>query len=341
MHNGPVRFDHYLNQLQALISTAATQKNPALWLYRNDTRTPLFMLEALAKLYAELHNKKSFTKIKEHFKLLEDTLGAIDYYDSMAKYLASLKGIPSVVLSYLQAQSREKIQSLNELLVEHEWLNTGDNRIVKIRNKLNKADWQKESDEIKAIEEFYGQAIYEISEFIQAKAFHFSNLETDVHELRRKLRWLSIYPQALRGSIQLGTNKSKPSHLKKYLIKEITTSSFNKMPEAGSARYVLLLEQNYFYALSWMIAELGRLKDSGLHVISVKEALQQTAGINDEIAFKETYKLLGKQQPTLETLLEQAEGICKVYFREQNLEHLVIGRKKVEEWKDGKVAKTA
>jgi len=341
MHNGLTRFEYYLNQLQALISTAAKQKNPALWLYRNNTRTTLFMLEALAKLYAELHNKKRFIKIKEHFKLLEDTLGAIDYYDSMAKYLAGLKGIPSVVLNYLQGESREKIQSLNELLVENDWLSTGDNRIVKIHKKLSKADWLKEGDEIKAIEEFYGQAIYEISEFIQTRGFHFSNLETDVHELRRKLRWLSIYPQALRGCIQLGTNKLIPAHLKKYLTKEITTSSFNIMPDAGSSSHVLLLEQNYFYALSWMIAELGRLKDSGLQVIAVKEALQQTAGINDEIAFKETYKLLGKKQPRLDTLLTQAEDVCKVYFKEQNLEHLVMGRRTVDELKSAKTTAQA
>ena len=47
----------------------------------------LFMLEGLAKLYAEIHNKKKFTKLKVHFKLVEDALGAIDYYDAFANEL--------------------------------------------------------------------------------------------------------------------------------------------------------------------------------------------------------------------------------------------------------------
>jgi hypothetical protein len=117
MKNGSQRFEYYLAQLQILLAKAAKQKNPALWLYQNNMRTPLFMLEALAKMYIGIHNKKKFTKLKEHFKLLEDVLGAIDYYDSFAKEFSKNKNIPASVVNYLQAQTREKIQSMNELLM--------------------------------------------------------------------------------------------------------------------------------------------------------------------------------------------------------------------------------
>ena len=207
MKKGPAKFVYFLNKLQVLLDNAAKQKNPALWLYSNDARTPLFMLEGLAKLYTQIHNKKKFTKLKEQFKLLEDTLGAIDYYDNIAKDIISNKKIPTSVIAYLQAQTREKIQSLNEILVEKEWLSPSNSRIKKIQKKLNEADWLEEKEEVKAINEFYGEAIYDITEFIQTAAYHFNNIETDVHELRRKLRWLSIYPQAIQGSIQLTKNK--------------------------------------------------------------------------------------------------------------------------------------
>lgn len=325
MIKGPARFDYFLNKLQLLLDKASKQKNPALWLYKNDVRTPLFMLEGLAKMYTQIHNKNKFTNLKEQFKLLEDTLGAIDYYDNMAKDLSTNKKIPAAVTTYLKAQTREKIQSLNDMLVEKEWLSPGNSGIKKVQKKLNEADWLKEEDEVKAINEFYGGAIYGITEFIQTDAYHFNNIEADVHELRRKLRWLSIYPQALCGSIQLSKNKTTPKHLAKYLTKEITTSAYNKMPYAGDATYFLLLEQNYFYALSWMIAELGKIKDKGLHVVAVKEALQQTTGLADADAYKKTYQLLGTKQPKLEQLLKDAASICKVFFNEQNLENLVIG----------------
>lgn len=325
MINGPLRFVYFLNKLQVLLNTASKQKNPALWLYKNDARTPLFMLEALSKMYSKIHNKKKFTKLKEQFKLLEDTIGAIDYYDNIAKDTSTSHKIPADITSYLSAQTREKIQSLNEILVEKGWLSTGNKRIKKIQKNLNEADWLHEEEEMKTINEFYGEAIYDITEFIQTNACHFDNIEADVHELRRRLRWLSIYPQALLGSVQLCKKKTTPKHLSKYLTKEITGSAFNKLPDANDSICFLLLEQNYFYSLSWMIAELGKIKDKGLHVIAVKEALTQTAQLAEAVTIKKTYSLLGTKQPKLEQLLKDAEAICKVYFAEQNLENLVVG----------------
>ena len=136
MKNGIIRFNFFLDQLQVLLDKAGKQKNPALWLYQNNARTPIFMLEGLAKLYAGLHNKKKFEKIKAQFKLLEDILGAIDYYDSFAKQFSADKKIPVAITNYMQAQSREKIQSLNEALKEQQWLGAGNKRVNKLRKKL-------------------------------------------------------------------------------------------------------------------------------------------------------------------------------------------------------------
>jgi hypothetical protein len=329
MYKGEQRFNFFMDQLQLLLTKAQAQKNPALWLYSNNARTLLFMLEALAKLYAALHNKKRFTKIKEQFKALEDVIGAIDYYDSISKDFAGKKNIPPAIVNYLQAQTREKIQSFNELLVEKKWLGKDENRIDKIRSKIKDADWLEEKEEVEEIRDFYGEAIYDIIEFIQERKFHYDNMETDVHELRRKLRWLSIYPQALLGSVQLTENKPMPKHLTKYITKEIRTLAFNKMPDAGDNKYFLLLSKNYFYALSWMIDQLGTLKDSGLHIIALKEALQQTVGLDEAAALKKAYQLLDKKQVPLQVLLDDAEVITKVYFQEHNLEHLVAGIKQV------------
>jgi hypothetical protein len=330
MKKGQERFNNYLNQLQVLLTKAAKQKNPALWLYRNNARTPLFMLEGLAKIYTGLHNKKRFTKLKENFKLLEDTLGAIDYYDCIAKNLASNKKIPATIINYLHAEFREKIQYLNEILVDKKWTGSAESRITKIQQKLSSANWLEEEEEITAIQEFYGESIYDIIEFMQGTKCQFDNIETGVHELRRKLRWLSIYPQALKGCVQLAKPKVSIKHLGKYCTKEITNSPFNKMPDAGDCKYLLLLDQTYFYALSWMIAELGKIKDNGLNVVAIKEALHASSTISEALAYKKAYQLLGAKHIQLPALLKKAEAICKTYFAEQNLEHLVIGKRAVK-----------
>ena len=329
MNKGILRFEMFLQQFEKILSNAASQKNPALYLYQNNARTPLFMLEALAKLYSGFHNQKKFTKLKEHFKLLEDALGAIDYYDAIARKLSKNKKIPLEITQYLQAQTREKLQHLNELLNEKKWISESNERLVKIRKKLTEANWLDDEKEINELNLFYGKAIYEIIEFTHVTNCHFDNMEEDVHELRRKLRWLSIYPQALQGCVQLTGSNIKSKQLAKYLTKEIITSPYNKMPQAGDNIYFLMLNKGYFLALSWLIASLGELKDSGLTIVAVKEALQQIKGINEVDAINQTYQVLGNKQIKLPVLLNNAEKICKTFFDEKNLGNLVNGIKKL------------
>ena len=325
MQKGAARFNFFLGELETLIAKADTQKNPALFLYRNNARTPLFMLEGLCKLYEELHNKKKFGKLKEHFKLLEDGLGAIDYYDAIAKNLSANKKISKSIIQYLQAQTREKIQHLNDVLADKKWVDSNNERITKIKKKVEDAGWMDEEKETTAIHLFYNQSIEEIIEFTHSTAYHFDNMEEDVHELRRKLRWLSIYPRALQGAIQLAGNNRKQKNLAKYQTKEILTSPFNTMPDAGDCKHFLLLNKDRFYALSWLIDSLGKLKDSGLQVVAIKEALLETDNLSGAAADKKVYQMLGNKQVKLQALLDNAENICKVYFKEQNLENLVLG----------------
>ena len=318
-------FNHFMDILEELLNKAGKQKNPALWLYRNDARTPLFMLEALARLYTGVNKENKFIKLDAKFKLLEDTLGAIDYYDVFAKEFIQNKKIPAEVTAYMQAQAREKTQQLNEILTEKKWLNENNDSINKIRKKLSNADWKKEAADIKSIHHFYTDAINHILVFVNKEDFHFENIETDVHELRRKLRWLSIYPQALLGSVQLRKQKKYPAYLHKYMDKETVNSPFNKMPNAGTNKHFLLLSKDYLYSLSWLIAELGKIKDNGLRVIVIKEALQQISSLSDEEALKKVYQITGSKQLGIQQLVNKADSVCKTYFKEKNLEKLVIG----------------
>jgi len=330
MKNGLARFDFFLNQLQALLDRSSKQKNPGLWLYQNNARTPLFMLEGLAKLYAGIHNKKKFTKIKAHFKLLEDAIGQIDYYDAFAKEFAANKKIPKNITTYLQAQTREKIQSLNEILNEKEWIGSETSRIQKIRKKLGKADWKDEKDDVEGIRLFYVSAINSILEFSNQKNFHFENVEKDLHELRRMIRWLSIYPQALKGCVQLSQSKNPPKYLTKYLTKDITGSPYNVMPDAAAYKNFLLLDKDRFYALSWMIAELGKLKDNGLRLEIIKEAIMQTSSLKEKAALAKAQQICGRNQLTVQQVLDKAEELFKTFCKEKNLEALLAGAASVK-----------
>ena len=68
-----------------------------------------------------------------------------------------------------------------------------------------------------------------------------------MHELRRKLRWLSIYPHAFCGAIQFAVAKSTAPHLKKYMTTEIIKSPFNTFPQVGDNKNIVQLNRAIFW----------------------------------------------------------------------------------------------
>ena len=270
--NGMERFEYYLNQVQDLLNRSEAESNRGWWLFTNGLRTPMFMLEALAKLYSKLHDKEIFNKLQDRFKQLEDVLGDIDHYHAFENLNKDSVVVEPKTLTYFRDNKEKHLVLLNEILTDKKWIVKEDSRIEKIRKKLSEVKWLPEHEEMLEIKKFYLKAIASIKDFYQSIDGPFTDMEDQVHEIRRKVRWLSIYTQALRGCIQLSDNEIPKPHIQKYLLPEIVNSSFNQLPDPVGCRYVLRLEKNYFLALSWFIAELGKLKDAGLGIMALEEA---------------------------------------------------------------------
>lgn len=323
MKQGKARFDIQLSKVNALLTESTNHENPALWLFLHDLRTPMFMLESLSKMYAQFHNKTFFAELNVRFKEVEDVLGAIDYYAAFLQEFHANEKIPVSVKSYLEAKTREKIVSFNEILLKRGW-NSGKT-LRKINEGLSIAKWQNQEDEVVNIEKYYNKQVKKINEFVVKTTFKFNNVESEVHELRRKLRWLSIYPQALQGVIKLHEIKATTNELKKYLTAEIVSSPFNQLPESKNVKHHLFLEKNQFLALSWMISELGKLKDKGLKITVLKDAFQEIAFLKDEEAMNEAYRVLGEEYPKMETLLNQAGIVAEGFFHDKIIDKLICG----------------
>lgn len=313
MKNGEIRFDLYLTQLSGLLCDASAQPDPAMCLYTSGARTPTFMLEGLARLYAGTHGKRPFLKMGARFKALEDALGAIDHYDAFAKDFKIDPAIPASVTAYTEVKATESCARLNALLKSDGWIGDDPDRVSKIRNKLSEVKWLKPKKEVRAMERFYEKNITEINDLWKELSGGFTDLETQVHSMRRKLRWLSIYAQAMRGAIQLTDEHEAGADLIKYLTPEIVNSPFNKMPGRGANRHLLLLDRGYFLSLSWLIAELGRLKDQGLRDGLIAEAGKAAGAVSMEPA------------AGVGAVLRAAGDVCGTYFSEGNLDHLVAG----------------
>lgn len=324
MKQGLGRFEYYLIELEELLAKAAGTDNPALFLYQNDVRTKLFMLEGLAKLYAGLHNKKRFLYALEYFKSLEDLIGAVDYYDNIAKDFLKDAEMPSTLRMFAEEKKEHILQALNVLLAKKKWISPDLYRTKKIRKKLKGSDWQDPETEVKSIKSFYKKAIEKVTAFYLETGVEFTDIELQVHELRRQLRWLSIYPQAVRGCIQFEDNNISTPEIAKYLTPEILTSPFNIMPVAGTNQHFVFVEKNYFLALSFVINALGKIKDNGLRIMATAEAVENTQFVNEEVSLERAFTLNHVEESGLKDILKNAKEICEPFFVEDNLGKLLI-----------------
>ena len=192
----------------------------------NNIRSSFFMMEALCRIYSKVHGEKPFTKWLKKCKLMEDALGELDFYSNE-------------VLSHTDEKAQEpiKVKILNayktsiSLLESDEWLSGA--RIKKMENKLSAILINKEEQEILL---FLKKEIEDIIDF--HKKITYEKMEEEVHEMRRKIRWISIYAQCLNGIIQLKKVDEEQDY-QKYLTEEVLTSKFNTLPPSPKNKQLI------------------------------------------------------------------------------------------------------
>jgi hypothetical protein len=315
-------FLFYSKQLQSLFTKAASQKDPGMWLYKNNARTPLFMLEALTRLHKSAFDENLFTKWNKRFKKLEDILGEIDKFSAFEKEFKPNKKISSQVVNYFKVNTDKNVKRLNSRLEEKDWLN----------GKLKKFDSQLDEFTVEYNDEYINELKFSIIDevdailaFVSKFDYQFTKLEEQVHEVRRKLRWLSIYAQALQGLIQLKKSTSSKKTTINYRTKEVLNSSFNKLPVKPKGTAIILFDTESFYAISWLIGELGKLKDDGLKIEELKNAICVSEGITDVHAREKAISILGFKK-TMETdiLKKTSEIITTAISKDKILDKLLI-----------------
>lgn len=319
MKNIQALFEHRLTVLGNQLLEAELQKSPAMWLYENDARTRLFYLEAMCRMLGAAGSAKRFGKLKARFKALEDALGELDYYDAWWHEFSVNKAISADVLMAIDHQRDLAELRLNGLLKKEGWLLNRNTRVAKIKKQLKKIKWPNDTDFVAHAQGFYRDTIADIN--VQL-AKPMVDIEADVHELRRDVRWLSIYPQAFKGFFCLKPARVTYQKFAKYLSDDVVNSPFNRL-EAADDIVPMLLNQNNFYAMSWLIAVLGTIKDQGQSLELLTHALQTVAGLPDDVAQAKALELLGQQQATHAELIAAANFVAQKIKRDAVLSGLL------------------
>jgi hypothetical protein len=312
-------FQHYSSKLIAKLQRSKKEKNPALWLYKNGLRTEAFMLESLYRLF-----EKAFAPDYEDgnklFKKLEDALGQIDFYDVFYQDFKTNKKIDQEAKTYILKKKEKSLKRFEKLLTKKDGL---ENRIRELDKFIQAQKLNFERTAIKSIEVAIQKEITDIKRFVKETDGDFTNVEEELHEVRRKLRWLSIYGQSLQGVIKLEDNGKKEGWIKKYVSKDIVSLPFNKLPLNSFPAHVLYRKNN-FYALSRIIFELGILKDTGFRLEFLAKVIRKVEKIDSEAAMKKAEIALAVKENEVALLKHASRLLDEFLNQDKILDGLVI-----------------
>ena len=315
-------FLFYSMQLQALFVKATKQKNPALWLYENNARTPLFMLEALTRLHDSAFDEAFLTKWLKRFKKLEDDFGLLDYYLDFEKEFKLNKKITKPILNNFTQNAGIVSEKLNSRLKDKDWLS---GKLFDFNVKLSEYTLFNDEKHIEELKYLIKIEIKKIKSFALKLNYSFTEIDLEVHEMRRKLRWLSIYAQALNGLVQLKLTPRKIKHTTNYLTKDVMLSPFNKLPTKPKNIAIVEYDSDSFFALSWVISELGTLKDNALRIEALADAIQKVEKIDEQYATEKAIALLGVKKDSKQVILKQASDmIYNFIVKDKILDTLLI-----------------
>ncbi|MBC7654195.1 MAG: hypothetical protein H7098_06940 [Oligoflexus sp.] len=312
------RFLNPVQELRLIITNAKSQENIPLAFYQSAARQYLFYLEALCRIYKNTNNNKLFKKLKFNIKSLEDQLGKVDQYESFHNKFSKLKDFPAVLLNQLFQHFQNELNNLSNLLIKDNWLNDKKNRVDKIITQLDKVDWLNPEEEKKAIAKTIRKEIKTVLKDYKSEKLNFDKIEEGVHEFRRNLRWISINAQALNGLIQLKKDE-KAADFKKYLTHEVINSLFNKMPKNRADLEVIEFSESAFYALSWLIAESGDLKDEGLELICIEKLMKETDFITDDKIATEAKKFAQNVQLSLKEIKAKMKTLVDAFIYDDKI----------------------
>ncbi len=307
----------YVLQLSALFERASKSRNPALFLYTRKARQLLFMAESLLRLLDNVYNQPVVHKARRVVKKLEDNLGRIDDFDGMLQRFSKLRTIKQKQLDYFTAKRDKQLEKLNRRLKHKQFYQVFFTEVLAdIRINIHDKDFiarlkRDMQRELRLSSDFYKN--------LEA----FTDMETQVHELRRRLRWVSMYGESLGGVMRLKPATEKYVWEKEFITRRELDSPYNKLPlRKGLAKYIDV-NKKAFYALSFVISELGNIKDEGLALPAFEKALKKTSAQNTRQAHKQAVEQLKPAQTEKELLLA-AHGLLRKFFVEYTIHQKLL-----------------
>jgi hypothetical protein len=312
----PLPFE-YLQALQNLAGKSAGSDNKAVHFYKLGGRNILFKLEALFRIYKAINDKDLFEKLNDDVKAAEDSLGQYDFEVWFAQQFKSYDGI------FTEQVNTDLLRYENTFDTSFKnlgFIPADSDLYASFDIKLKSVQWPSKREFAEQLTAFLIKKIEKIIHEYDEGNFDLSEPEEGLHELRRKIRWISIYASVANGYIQLKPSPLPHPDLQRYQTEDIIHSPFNELPKKPRGIVSIQIQSPNFYALSWMIQELGVIKDRALLNSTFEERIKNYKIEKSEVEL--IRKKLDLTKSKQEDDLHYVNSIVDDFFKK----HLILQR---------------
>ena len=248
-------------------------------------------------------------------------MGQIDLDHGLYKQFSENKKIKKEQVNYFLTRRDKTLKKWNQKLVRNNFYQDTFNRLSD-PNRIDLTAATSVTQLQQEIEKELGKCLA----FFLKRPEKFTKVEDELHRIRRKLRWLSIYAQSFNGIIVLDTDKKIYPWEKKFITRVEITSPFNKLVVKRNLKQYIHYHKKAFLALSHVINELGRIKDRCIEQQELKEAVFATRGNTPLEAINLVIKQLNIKQSQSEELAA-AHTLLRAYFVKHRIHELLIIRR--------------
>lgn len=302
-----------LQKLISLSKEAAKSDDPTLHFFQQNARTPFFDLEAACRIFRKTHSKEVAEPLLEIYKSAEDALGKYDFIREAGSETIKNAALSEEIKNKVLLQEKKTQIELKQFLLREKWLPDASenvsNHLEQLKNILETDSSEFRNDFIK----FLKNSTLKIDTEYRKGELDPHLIEEGIHEIRRKLRWISIYAKIAGGFLQTRSSKKIPQEYEKYLMPEVISSPFTQLPNCPKDVEPIYIKHENFLALSWMIQALGVLKDKGLIQENQERLLvDQSSRKNDKNGGS---KLIDNHQE----ISEKALKICDQFIIKDNI----------------------
>ena len=310
------------NNLDAALQ--AYKDNPTqpfgFYVHHHDCRTPLFKIQALARLLdrKKKKNVRDISAILSISKTIEDVIGQFDFASSILKGNEKWQ-FPDEVKNQILIQYGFALGTLEECLLQLGWITRGKNVIQYddfgfdyLKSALKEISFQSSKREKKQVLQMFKNICLDIDEDIREKKIDLTHIEDGIHEFRRDIRWLSIYAYALRGKVIL-SNNPETDPFQHFITQGNIDGKYNTLIINEDEKNILTFQQGGFYALGSLISDLGNIKDKGL-ITEYLMHLGTSNGLSQEDIMA---KLADDYQDVATTIQQATEKINQFVLEEE------------------------